>query len=123
MIDAVALFEDYGAHLSQLFLHALRLDFQLTALNVWLLHAKVTHLLIALFDGLSFDPCEVLVSLTYVLVCILWQQRKVTCRDHFTEDRLRPLLSRLMLVLDLQVLRDEARSCLHDLDYFVLKNQ
>ena len=58
--------------------------------------------------------------LTYVLVGIVREQGKVPGWNYLTEDRLGPLLASLVLILNLEVLRDKARSCLDDLDNFVL---
>lgn len=62
-------------------------------------------------------------SLADVLVCLLRQEGKVTCWDHFTEDGLGPLFSRLVLVLDLKILANEARCCLNYLDDLMLQNE
>ena len=61
-------------------------------------------------------------SLADVLVGVLGQQGEVPRWNHLPEDRLRPLFSCLVLVLDLEVLGDEARRCLHDLNDLVLQN-
>ena len=39
--------------------------------------------------------------LSDVLVGVFWQKREVRGRDHFSKDRLSPLLARLVLKLDL----------------------
>lgn len=52
-------------------------------------------------------------SLTNVLISILGKKREVCRRDDFSENGLGPLFTRLVLVLDLKVLRYESWSCLH----------
>jgi len=61
--------------------------------------------------------------LANVLICILGKQGEVSRWDYLSEDWLSPLLSRLVLVLDLEVLGDEPRSSFHYFYYFVLQNQ
>ena len=125
-IHAVALFEDDGAHLCQRLLKALGLDAQLRGRRIKLavfMASSIPQLLHALFNVLAFDPRQVLMCFADVLVCVGRQQGEVASGDHLTEDRLGPLLARLVLILDLQVLGDEARGRLHDLNDLVLKDQ
>lgn len=58
-----------------------------------------------------------------VLVSIGRQHSKVFSRDYFAEDRFRPLLACLVLVLDLKVLTHKARRRLHDLNDLVLQDK
>ena len=58
-----------------------------------------------------------------VLVCFSGQQGEITCRNNFSEDGLGPLLTCLVLVLNLQVFADKPGGCLHDFNDFVLENQ
>jgi len=51
-----------------------------------------------------------------ILISILGQQCEIASRNDLPKNRLCPRLSGLVLILDLQVLGDEARGCLHDLD-------
>lgn len=61
--------------------------------------------------------------LSDVLVRVLGQQGEVTRRDHFPEDGLSPLLTCLVLELDLQVLRNKPGCRLDDLYYLVLEDE
>jgi len=60
------------------------------------------------------------VGLSYVLVCVLGKEGEVRGWNHLTKDRLGPLLSRLVLILYLEVLTDEARCRLDNLNDLVL---
>ena len=123
LVVAVAFLEYYRADLSQWFLQSLSLYLQVRRVEidhvlVWVAH--LSHLCVALFKWLPFYTGEVLVRLTYVLVGIVRKQGKVPGWNHLTEDWLGPLLTCLMLILNLEVLWDKARGSLDDLDNFVL---
>lgn len=62
-------------------------------------------------------------SLSNVLVSVSREQSEVTRRDHFSEDRLCPLLAGLVLVLYLEVFGDETRGCFYNLDDLVLQDE
>ena len=102
-VVAVALFEDDGADLRQWLLNTLGLNLQLRRVEIYDsgMSTRIFSLSCAFLERLSFDPCQVLMGLTYVLVGISWQRGEVWSRNDFAEDRLRPLLARLVLILDL----------------------
>lgn len=58
--------------------------------------------------------------LSNVLIRILGKQGEVSSWDNLSEDWLSPLLSCLVLVLNLEVLRDEPWSSFHNFYYFML---
>ena len=78
---------------------------------------------LSLLDLPSLDACQVLVRLADIVVHVTRQESEVLRGDDFSEDALGPLLSREVLVLTLQVLTDETRGHLHNLDHFVLQDE
>lgn len=77
----------------------------------------------ALLNRFAFYPRQVLVGLPDVLVSVSREEGEVTRRDHFSEDRLCPLLACLVLVLYLEVFGDKAWGRFYDLDDLVLENE
>lgn len=124
-VDAIALFEDDGVDLCKGILNALSLNLELRWVEVnhtFVTETHLTHLREALLYWLTLDSCQVLMRLPNILVGILRQESEVSCWDHFPEDWLGPLFTSLMLILDLEVLRDEPRRGLHNLNDLVLQD-
>jgi len=122
-VDAVALFKDDGADLRQRLLKPLCLDLQLRIVKVHLYLAAEAHLAdlsVTFLDRFALNTSQVFVGLSDVLVCLLGKKGEVWGRNHLSEDRLGPLLPRLVLILYLKVLTDKARCRLDNLNDLVL---
>ena len=124
-VYAVALFKNDRIDLGQRLLHTLGLNLELGRVEVddtFIAEAHLSHLSEALLDGFALDPSEILVRFPNILVCVLRQQGEVASWNHLSKDRLGPLLPSLVLILNLEILRDESGSGLHYLDYFMLQD-
>lgn len=125
-VYAVTLFKNDRIDLGQRLLHALGLNLELGRVEVddtFIAEAHLPHLREALLDGFALDSGEILVRFPNILVCVLRQQGKVASWNHLSKDGLGPLLPSLVLILDLEIFRDESGSGLHYFDYFVLQDQ
>ena len=112
--------------MGQRLLHTLGLNLELGRVEVddtFIAEAHLPHLREALFDGFALNTGKILVRLSNILVCVLRQQSEVASWNHLSKDRLGPLLPSLVLILNLEILRDESGSSLYYLYYFVLQDQ
>lgn len=126
----VDFFKNDRTHLDHRLSQPYSLNFQGTTSGGRICNVKVHEIFTRLYSLLfkffilfAFDSSKIFVGLSNVKIWISRQKCEIRRWNDLTKDTLRPLVSRLMLILYLEVLADKARRHFDNLNYLELQNE